>query len=102
MLVMVHGGRAIVGMWIVYPSQGFLIYFFFLSNCVFPGYPIDLVPLTAPWLGYSWTVMDFWACLLRSAIYATLTLAQPFFAYVYLLLYLFFWLSDWPLLQKQR
>jgi hypothetical protein len=49
---MAHGGGAIVGMWIVYPSQGFLIYFFFLSNCVFPGYPIDPHPSHSPlaWL----------------------------------------------------
>jgi len=40
---------------------------------------------------YGWTATDFWAPPLVTGLYATLTHAQPFFAYIHALFYFFFW-----------
>jgi hypothetical protein len=64
----------------------------FISNLFSLLRPTPIEITTPPeLLPYGWTATDFWACPLVVGLYATLTHAQPFFAYVHSLLYVFFW-----------
>ena len=64
----------------------------FISNLFSLLRPTQVEVATPPeLLPYGWTATDFWAPPLVTGLYATLTHAQPFFAYVHSLLYVFFW-----------
>jgi hypothetical protein len=64
----------------------------FLSNLFSLVRPTPIELATPPeLLPYGWTATDFWSPMLVTGLYATLTHAQPFFAYIHNLLFAFFW-----------
>lgn len=64
----------------------------FISNLFSLLRPTPIEVATPPeLLPYGWTATDFWAAPFVTGLYATLTHAQPFFAYLHALLYIFFW-----------
>jgi len=65
---------------------------FFISNLFSLLRPTPIELATPPeLLPYGWTATDVWAAPFVTGLYATLTHAQPFFAYIHSLLYVFFW-----------
>lgn len=64
----------------------------FISNLFSLLRPTPIELATPPeLLPYGWTATDVWAAPFVTGLYATLTHAQPFFAYIHSLLYIFFW-----------
>lgn len=64
----------------------------FLSNMFSLVRPTPIEVATPPeLLPYGWTGTDVWSPMLVTALYATLTHAQPFFTYIHTLLFAFFW-----------
>ena len=64
----------------------------FISNLFSLLRPTPVEVATPPeLLPYGWMATDFWSAPLVTGLYATLTHAQPFFAYLHALLYVFFW-----------
>jgi hypothetical protein len=64
----------------------------FISNLFSLLRPTPIELATPPeLLPYGWTATDFWAAPFVTGLYATLTHAQPFFAYIHSLLYVVFW-----------
>ena len=60
---------------------------FFLTNLFSFYLPTPLTLTTPPeLLPYGWTTTDLWCALVVTALYATLTRAQPFWAYVHAML----------------
>lgn len=64
----------------------------FISNLFSLLRPTPIEVATPPELmSYGWTATDFWSAPFVTGLYATLTHAQPFFAYLHAFLYVFFW-----------
>jgi len=64
----------------------------FISNLFSLLRPTPIEVATPPeLLPYGWTATDFWSAPFVTGLYATLTHAQPFFAYLHALLYILFW-----------